>query len=113
MSWQRDTALLTNPLIVVGIAVVLCLSLFVLEGAVALVSFRFVDELVLLSPQVLLVALGAMLVLLTLACIVWATTTSGLYPERQKCCSGKLPKGNNGDASDGWECSCVWRLASP
>lgn len=70
ITWQSDITLLTNPLIA-GIYIgVICISLVIMEGAVALVSFLFSDELVLLPLQVLLMILGVMLVLFVLACII-------------------------------------------
>ena len=70
ITWQRDISLLTNPLVIGGAAAILCVTLIILEGAVAFISFLFSDEPVLLPPQVLLVALGVLLVLFTLACLI-------------------------------------------
>lgn len=70
ITWQRDISLLTNPLIIGGAAAILCVTLLILEGAVAFISFLFSDELVLLPAQVLLVALGVLLVLFALACLI-------------------------------------------
>ncbi|MHB1356923.1 MAG: hypothetical protein ACYCZF_13225 [Anaerolineae bacterium] len=70
ITWRCDIPLLTNPFIMGTLVAVFCISIAIMEGAVALASFLFSDELVLLPPKVLLVVFGVILFLLIAACLI-------------------------------------------